>query len=167
VDKFITVNNELLKQNTDCVLGSRVYRNMNGSMRRDAVLLVSLPGNEMQSYHTDQKCRNGGLSVIYALQDNTYLDIVIGSDVSDVWRSNLQPYNRVHIPRIYYVLFSGSLYHRGINYDDFNARFHMYVYFFGSHRTPGFVFNIEISVTTQSDESIAAKGVNKRTLKRY
>ena len=167
VDNFMTVNNEQFKQNADRILGPRIYRNMDGSMRRDAVLLVSLPGNEVQSHHTDQKCRNDGLSVIYALQDNTYLDVVIGSHVSDVWRSSPQPYTRVHIPRNHYILFSGGLYHCGINYDDFNTRVHMYVDFFGSHRTPGFVFNKEVSARTQSDEGIAAIGVNKRTLKRY
>jgi len=118
-------------------------------MRRDAVLLVSLPGNEVQSHNTDQKCRNDGLSVIYALQDNTCLDVVIGSHVSDVWRSNPQPFTRVHIPRNHYILFSSGLYHRGINCDDINARVHMYVEFFGSHRTPGFVFNKEVSVRTK------------------
>ena len=43
----------------------------------------------------------------------------------------------------------------------------MYVDIFGSHRTPGFVFNKEVSESTQSDDRIAAKGVNKKTLKRY
>jgi len=63
----MSVNNEQFKQNADRILGPRIYRNMDGSMRRDAVLLGSLPGNEVQSHHTDQKCRNDGLSVIYAL----------------------------------------------------------------------------------------------------
>ena len=67
------------------------------------------------------------------------------------------------------IFFSGGclLYHREINDDNFNARVNMYVDIFGSHRTPGFVFNKEVSDCTQSDDRIAAKGVNKKTLKRY
>ena len=34
----MSVNNEQFKQNADRILGPRIYRNMDGSMRRDAVL---------------------------------------------------------------------------------------------------------------------------------
>ena len=127
------------------LFGPIIQRDSDGSLTRDAVVLVSLPGNEVQSYHTDQKSHKDGLSLIYALQDDTYLDVICGSHTSEARQEVSVPNTRVHIPQNHYILFSGGLRHRGIDYEKFNVRIHMYVDFIGSHRTPGLVFNLEES----------------------
>jgi len=143
VDNFIQDNNELYAESVDKILGPIVHRHTDGTMRRDAVLLVSYSGTEVQSYHTDQKCRNDGLSVLYSLQNDTYLDVILGSHVSENLNVPSSPNTRVSIPKGHFIVFSGGLYHRGINYEHFNVRLHMYVDFLGSHRAAGFVFNTE------------------------
>jgi len=143
VDNFIQDNNELYEESGDKILGPAVYRHTDGTMRRDAVLLVSYSGTEVQSYHTDQKYRNDGLSVMYSLQNDTYLDVILGSHVSENLNVASSPNTRVSIPKGHFIVFSGGLYHRGVNYENFNVRLHMYVDFLGSHRAAGFVFNTE------------------------
>ena len=63
------------RENNKKLFGPSILRDSYCSFARDAVLLVSLPGNKVQSYYTDQRSDKDDLSVFYALQGDTYLDL--------------------------------------------------------------------------------------------
>jgi len=105
---------------------------------RDAALILSLPGGGAQDGHTDYEGQEDGVSVLLALQENTSLDIVLGSHADN---EKVSPFSNVPIPTFHYIVFHGLLCHRGVGYSEYNLRLHAYFDFVGNKRTRNKVYN--------------------------
>jgi len=79
------------------LFGPSIHGDSDGSITRDAVLLVSLPGIDVQSYRTDQRSDKDGYSVIYASQENTSLEnTYLEIHTSGAWQELSVPNKRTH-----------------------------------------------------------------------